>query len=90
MNAGEGDNLMQLLCAENLDVEAVCGGNLSCGTCHIYVDEVWFTQLPPPCETESALLESLVHAREDSRLACRLSLVASLSGLSIRVAPPEV
>ena len=45
--ARRGTNLMEILRDANLPVEAICGGQCICSTCHIYVDPAWAARLKP-------------------------------------------
>lgn len=81
--------LMQLIRDAGLPISAVCGGCMSCATCHVYIDPetAW---LPPPSPGETALLEatSAYDARR-SRLACQIDLGPHASGFSVNLAPEE-
>jgi 2Fe-2S ferredoxin len=80
-------SLMSLLCRHQAGVEAICGGAMSCGTCHVHVDQAWLGRLPPPDEGEEAMLDCLDDRRADSRLSCQIVLKPELDGLSVVVAP---
>ena len=69
------------------EISAMCGGNCSCATCHVYVDAVG--SLPPPAIEESEMLDTLVHQTLLSRLACQVALSAGISSLRVEVAPEE-
>jgi 2Fe-2S ferredoxin len=62
-----------------------CGGCLTCGTCHVYVDPAWLGKMDPPSEPEQAMLECVVDQRPNSRLSCQLVLSEALDGLTVRV-----
>lgn len=81
--------LMQPMRDQNVDIEATCGGCVSCGTCHVYVEKRWLDRLPPISDEEAALISGLNHAKKNSRLACQLKLDASLDGIQVTVAPSE-
>lgn len=81
--------LMQPMRDQNVDIEATCGGCVSCGTCHVYVEKEWLDRLPPISDEEAALISGLSYGKENSRLACQLKLDASLNGIQITVAPSE-
>lgn len=68
---------------------ALCGGCLSCATCHVYVDEVFCNLLPPLSEDENDLLDSSEGRLETSRLSCQIRLDANLDGLRITIAPED-
>jgi 2Fe-2S ferredoxin len=44
-----GQSLMRAAIDAGLaGIEAQCGGNCACGTCHCYVRQDWLDKLPPP------------------------------------------
>jgi 2Fe-2S ferredoxin len=67
-------------------IEAECGGALSCGTCHVYVDEADRHRLPEPSEDERGMLELVAaERRPGSRLCCQLALDGRLADLVLHV-----
>lgn len=85
--APNGVSLMQAATGRGVDgIVAECGGSAICATCHVYVDEPWASQLPPPDDNEQTLL-ALVAAerRPGSRLSCQIPLDPALQGLVVRV-----
>jgi 2Fe-2S ferredoxin len=85
-----GFSVMELI--RNVGVDellALCGGCLSCGTCHVYVDAAFFDRLPPMKDEEDELLSGLMHRSETSRLACQIPFSENLDGLSVTVAIEE-
>src|SRR6187402_3557157 len=50
---------------------AICGGCLSCATCHVYVDPAFTERLAPISEDENDLLDSADNRRPESRLSCQ-------------------
>ena len=85
LEAKEGQSLMQAAIAANVrGIEADCGGLLSCATCHVYVREPFASQLAPPEEDESAMLEFTASPRRpNSRLSCQIALAPELDGLTV-------
>jgi 2Fe-2S ferredoxin len=67
-----------------------CGGNASCGTCHVWVREAYQQQVGPPGEDlEEDLLDlGVSDRRENSRLSCQIKVTDELDGLTLDV-PPE-
>jgi 2Fe-2S ferredoxin len=69
------------------DILAICGGMLSCGTCHIHVAAGDYERLEPPSEFELELLDM-----EDnflpgsSRLSCQIPATPAIDGLSLTIA----
>jgi 2Fe-2S ferredoxin len=62
-----------------------CGGNLSCATCHAYIEEQWLPLLPHPSEQEAIMIECALDVRPNSRLTCQISMSAALDGMVIRL-----
>ena len=85
----EGGTLMEALRDLDDGVAAVCGGNCSCGTCHVYVDAASRMHLAPASGDELEVLKGLGGYRENSRLSCQVGVVAALEGLSVTLAPEE-
>lgn len=78
-------SLMELLREAGVDdIAAVCGGNCSCATCHVYLDA---DGLPDPSETEEDILDMLLHRQVNSRLSCQVRLSAGQA--AVTVAPEE-
>jgi 2Fe-2S ferredoxin len=68
---------------------ALCGGNCSCATCHVYVDPAYATAIPETATNENDVLDSANDRRETSRLACQIVFRNELSGLRVRIAPAD-
>ncbi|WP_231711247.1 2Fe-2S iron-sulfur cluster-binding protein [Xanthobacter dioxanivorans] len=67
-------------------IEAECGGALSCGTCHVYVDEADTGRLAVASEQESDMLDLVAAERKaTSRLCCQIELSDQLDGLVLHV-----
>ena len=71
----------------NLGIEGTCGGCLSCATCHVIVDALWFAKIGAPSEDEIDMLDLAFGLSETSRLGCQIEMSDELDGL--RVAIPE-
>ena len=83
------DPLMYALSEQNTGVEAVCGGCLSCATCHVYIDAKAGAALPPPEDEEIELISGLLNAQPNSRLSCQIKVTGELQKMAITIAPPE-
>jgi 2Fe-2S ferredoxin len=66
-------------------IEALCGGNMVCGTCHCYVEDARLSTLPEPDDTEAAMLEVTPEPRPESRLTCQIPVTEALDGMVLRV-----
>lgn len=82
-----GQNVMKVAVDNDVPgIEGECGGELNCGTCHVYVDEAWVGRVPARDEEEEDMLEVVDCLRDSSRLSCQIRLTADLDGLTVRVA----
>lgn len=91
LEAGTGCALMEALRDANTGIDGTCGGMMSCGTCHVYVDPAWAAKLPPKSEDEQMMLDAigeLVELKPGSRLSCQIQVSDALEGLAVQVAPP--
>lgn len=85
-----GQSLMENLRANGIDeVLALCGGCMSCATCHVYVEEEWLSSLPPMSADEDDLLDSSGAREANSRLSCQIPVSEALDGISVTVAPED-
>jgi 2Fe-2S ferredoxin len=67
-------------------IEGECGGNLSCATCHVYVDAKWLDKLGVTDTMEHELLDGTASPRRfNSRLSCQLTMSEALDGIRIYI-----
>ncbi|CAD2213531.1 adrenodoxin-like protein [Angomonas deanei] len=64
-----------------LSMEGACDGCVQCGTCHVYLSEKWFNQVPKAKEEELDMLDKSLDVKDTSRLACQVELTAAMDGL---------
>ncbi|HEY3808783.1 MAG TPA: 2Fe-2S iron-sulfur cluster-binding protein [Steroidobacteraceae bacterium] len=81
-----GQTLMRAAMDAELEgIEAQCGGNCSCATCHCYVQADWLDKLKPPSEDERLMLLNVAaERRPNSRLSCQLVAEDGLDGLTVQ------
>ncbi len=85
-----GLSIMEVIRAADFDeLLALCGGCLSCATCHVHVDPDHLQRLPPIGEDESDLLDGSSHRTATSRLSCQLVFGEALDGLAVTIAPED-
>lgn len=89
LDVSEGLLLMEVLREFEDGLAALCGGGMSCGTCHVVVNPEWVPFLPSPCGEELEVLTDLEHYQSGSRLACQVRLTETLDGMKLMVAPNE-
>jgi len=88
VDADVGESVMQV--ARRLDVpgiDADCGGNCACATCHVYVDDAWLPKVGGRSEMEESMLAFAPNVTDHSRLSCQISVTDDLDGL--KVTTPE-
>lgn len=66
-------------------IDADCGGECSCATCHVYVDESWVAVVGDPGEREEEMLDLNPERESNSRLSCQIQISDELDGLVVRV-----
>ena len=64
-------------------IQAICGGEASCGTCHVYVDEAWREKTGAPSPMEEDMLDFGFDVRPNSRLSCQIKVTDDLDGLVV-------
>ncbi len=64
---------------------ALCGGCLSCGTCHVSIDPAFADALPPMSADEDGLLEGVGNRGPHSRLSCQLRLDERCEGMRVEL-----
>ncbi|HLY47168.1 MAG TPA: 2Fe-2S iron-sulfur cluster-binding protein [Stellaceae bacterium] len=68
-------------------IDADCGGECACATCHVYVDDAWLakTGAPPAGSQEASMLSFAALAQPNSRLSCQITVSEALDGLIVRL-----
>ena len=86
VEAEAGQSLMQAAVFNHVrGIVADCGGNCSCGTCHVYIAASWAQVLPKPAASERAMLGIVAMPHETSRLSCCIQVTAELEGLVVSI-----
>jgi len=90
ITAEPGVTLMEAIRDAGVDeLLALCGGCLSCATCHVFVDQSLADKLPLRSEDEHDLLEGSEFFEERSRLSCQIPVDEALDGARIELAPED-
>lgn len=66
-------------------IDADCGGELACATCHVYVAAEWRDRVPPPSGDELDMLGYALDTDERSRLSCQIKMTPELDGLIVTI-----
>ncbi|CAG9954176.1 unnamed protein product [Clonostachys rosea f. rosea IK726] len=82
----EGDNLLDIAQANDLEMEGACGGSCACSTCHVIVtDDGYYDKIPEPEDDENDMLDLAFGLTETSRLGCQVVMKKELDGLVVRL-----
>jgi ferredoxin, 2Fe-2S len=86
VDAQAGKSLMRAAVDHGVPgIDADCGGECSCATCHVMLDERWFEQLGPPHELEEPMLGLNPDRRPNSRLSCQITVTDALDGIEVQL-----
>ena len=80
-----GDTLMDIALDNDLDMECACEGQLACSTCHVYVDQPFFDELPEIDEEEEDMLDLAWGLEDNSRLGCQIEMTTALDGCTFTI-----
>ncbi|KAF9885635.1 hypothetical protein FE257_012726 [Aspergillus nanangensis] len=82
----EGDNLLDIAQANDLEMEGACGGSCACSTCHVVVEDPdMFDKMEEPSDDENDMLDLAFGLTETSRLGCQVVMTKDLDGLVVRL-----
>jgi 2Fe-2S ferredoxin len=88
VNGSDDLTLMEAIRDNGVDeLLGLCGAQVSCSTCHVYIDPAFRDRLPPVSDFEDDLLNSSDHRKPESRLSCQIFCVDELDGINVEVAP---
>ncbi|KAK9466063.1 Adrenodoxin, mitochondrial [Lipomyces arxii] len=83
VEAAEGDNLLDIAQAHDVEMEGACGGSCACSTCHVIVDPDYYDLIPEPDDDENDMLDLAFGLTETSRLGCQVKLTKDLDGIKL-------
>lgn len=66
-------------------IDADCGGQCSCATCHVYVDDAWMGKVGGRSDMEESMLDLNPESNDHSRLSCQIPVTEELDGLVVRL-----
>jgi 2Fe-2S ferredoxin len=66
-------------------IDADCGGECACATCHVYVAPAWLAHTGEQGEMERSMLSFGASTRDNSRLACQIRVTEALDGLVVNL-----
>ncbi len=66
-------------------IDADCGGECSCATCHVIVDPTWIGIVGEPSAQESSMLDLNPDRQPNSRLSCQIAVTDKVDGLVVQL-----
>lgn len=84
VEAEAGLSLMRAAVDNNVPgIDADCGGECACATCHVYVEGDWLPRTGEKSDMESSMLGFAAVTQDNSRLSCQITVTAELEGLVV-------
>ena len=84
IEASKGMTLMEVAVANDIPIEAICGGSLACATCHLIIEE-GFEKTYPPSQDEIDMLSFADNVCDKSRLSCQIEVSDDIEGIVIKL-----
>ena len=66
-------------------IDADCGGQCACATCHVFVDPAWLAKTGTPSDMEKSMVSFAALSRDNSRLSCQITMSDALDGLVVEL-----
>ena len=80
VEAEVGKTVLEAALDHDVDIEAACGGELACSTCHVILEQALYDKLEPPDEEEEDMLDLAWGLEDTSRLCCQIKVSPELEG----------
>lgn len=86
VDASVGDSIM-VAATSNLvpGIDADCGGECSCATCHVLISADWQAKLEPRSDQEESMLDLNPDRTDESRLSCQIPMTEELDGIVVNL-----
>lgn len=85
IDAPLGLSVLEIAHQNDIDLEGACEGSLACSTCHVVVDQEWYSLLEDATEDEEDMLDLAFGLTHTSRLGCQIIMSEELDGLVVSV-----
>jgi len=74
VQAHEGESLLDVAWANDIDIEGACEASLACSTCHLILDEPSYSKLEEPTDEENDMLD-LAFGLSDTYVCSKVCIV---------------
>ncbi|KAI1314724.1 hypothetical protein EDD11_001846 [Mortierella claussenii] len=81
VQAHEGESLLDVAWANDIDIEGACEASLACSTCHVILDPESYNKLEEPIDEENDMLDLAFGLTDTSRLGCQVLMNKDLDGI---------
>lgn len=86
VDAREGETLMTAAVQSGVsEIEGECGGEMSCATCHVWIDDNWASKIKRASQDELDLLEADDSFTDESRLGCQVKFSTDIDGIVAKI-----
>jgi 2Fe-2S ferredoxin len=86
IDASNGESLMTAATGNLVPgIDADCGGECSCATCHVLINAEWQTKLETRSDTEESMLDLNPDRSDESRLSCQIIMSDTLDGIVVNL-----
>lgn len=83
----ESDKTLMQIAIDNgiPGIDADCGGECACGTCHVILDPQWMGLAGTAQADEMQMLDMTPERAATSRLSCRVVVTDAMDGMSVKL-----
>ena len=85
IDANVGESIMVATSDLVPGIDADCGGECSCATCHVLIGGEWQSKLEPRTDTEESMLDLNPDRTDESRLSCQIIMSDALDGIVVNL-----
>lgn len=85
IDAPIGLSVLEIAHQNDISLEGACEGSLACSTCHVIVDDKYFSMLPEATDDEEDMLDLAFGLTHTSRLGCQIIMSDELDGLTVKL-----
>ena len=71
-------------------IDADCGGDMACATCHVYVKDEWFDKINKKSEGEDDMIDQAYEPKKSSRLSCQIQVSHEIDGLEVHLPEKQI
>ena len=81
----EGTTVLEAAHENGIPLDGACEGSLACSTCHVIVDEAFYSKLKSAEEDEEDMLDMAFGLTPTSRLGCQIIVTKELDGITLKI-----